>query len=98
MTIVLCRGCIGPNYAFNLHLSKTQKGKTALVCAAEIGRAECVRLLVQGGAKGVKVQVRANCAIDVHSFMRSTPTYLLLYASQLFSILQVHACARIYMH
>ena len=35
-----------------------QEGDTALISAAAAGHDECARLLLQGGAKGVKDQVR----------------------------------------
>jgi ankyrin repeat protein len=35
-----------------------QDGDTALISAAAKGRSACVRLLLEGGAKGVKDQVR----------------------------------------
>ena len=44
-------------------LSKLQYGFTALMCAAEYGRAECVRLLIDAGAdKDAKGDVRGSVA------------------------------------
>ena len=60
-------------YAKYLHL---QDGDTALISAAAAGRDECVRLLLQGGAKGVKDQV---CRLTCHLRM---PVFANLHGSE----------------
>jgi ankyrin repeat protein len=46
--------------AINIIATHTQDGNTALTGAASNGHTECVRLLLEGGAKGVENQVRGH--------------------------------------